>query len=70
MNKLKTKNKTELISSVSHDLKPLTSIINYVNILNNKNITEQERTDYLRILEKLKKITILNRRFIWNFKIK
>jgi len=45
--------KTELISSVSHDLKtPLTSIINYVNILNNKNITEQERTDYLRILEK------------------
>jgi len=45
--------KTELISSVSHDLKtPLTSIINYVNILNNKNITEQERIDYLRILEK------------------
>mgnify|MGYP000671977616 CR=1 FL=1 len=45
--------KTELISSVSHDLKtPLTSIINYVNILNNKNITEQERIDYLKILEK------------------
>ncbi|MGL5379407.1 sensor histidine kinase [Clostridium sp.] len=45
--------KTELISNVSHDLKtPLTSIINYVNILKNKDITEQERQDYLKILEK------------------
>ena len=45
--------KTELISNVSHDLKtPLTSIINYVNILKNGNITEEERAEYLLILEK------------------
>ena len=45
--------KTELISSVSHDLKtPLTSIINYVNILNNKNITDEEKEKYLEILDK------------------
>lgn len=45
--------KTELISNVSHDLKtPLTSIINYVNILKNPDITEEERTEYLLILEK------------------
>ncbi|AOR22445.1 sensor histidine kinase [Clostridium taeniosporum] len=44
--------KTELISNVSHDLKtPLTSIINYVNILKNKDITEEERKDYLAILD-------------------
>jgi len=45
--------KTELISNVSHDLKtPLTSIINYVTILKNGNITEDERVEYLLILEK------------------
>lgn len=45
--------KTELISNVSHDLKtPLTSIINYVNILKNEDITEEEREEYLLILEK------------------
>lgn len=45
--------KTELISNVSHDLKtPLTSIINYVNILKNHDITEDERNEYLLILEK------------------
>ncbi|GAA0078244.1 HAMP domain-containing sensor histidine kinase [Clostridium sp. CTA-5] len=45
--------KTELISNVSHDLKtPLTSIINYVDILKNSNITEEERKDYLSILDK------------------
>lgn len=45
--------KTELISNVSHDLKtPLTSIINYVNILNDPNITEEERKDYLDILDR------------------
>lgn len=44
--------KTELISNVSHDLKtPLTSIINYVNILKNGDITEEEREEYLSILE-------------------
>ena len=45
--------KTELISNVSHDLKtPLTSIINYVNILKNEDISEDERKEYLVILEK------------------
>lgn len=45
--------KTELISNVSHDLKtPLTSIINYVNILKSNDITEEERMDYVGILEK------------------
>ncbi len=45
--------KTELISNVSHDLKtPLTSIINYVNILKNEDITEEERLEYLSILDR------------------
>ncbi|MFT8347410.1 sensor histidine kinase [Clostridium saccharoperbutylacetonicum] len=45
--------KTELISNVSHDLKtPLTSIINYVNILKNGEIIEEEREEYLSILER------------------
>jgi signal transduction histidine kinase len=45
--------KTELISNVSHDLKtPLTSIINYVNILKRGDITEEESAEYLLILEK------------------
>ncbi len=45
--------KTELISNVSHDLKtPLTSIINYVNILKNTDITEDEKEEYLLILER------------------
>ena len=45
--------KTELISNVSHDLKtPLTSIINYVNILKSGDITDEEREEYLLILEK------------------
>ena len=45
--------KTELISNISHDLKtPLTSIINYVNILNGDNITEEEKKYYLTILDK------------------
>ena len=44
--------KTELVSNVSHDLKtPLTSIISYVNILKNENITEEERRQYIDILE-------------------
>lgn len=53
--------KTELISNVSHDLRtPLTSIINYVNILQQDNITEEEKKEYLSILEKKsKKLKIL-----------
>ncbi|MGL4875844.1 MAG: sensor histidine kinase [Clostridium sp.] len=44
--------KTELISNVSHDLKtPLTSIINYVNILQDKRVSEEEKAQYLKILE-------------------
>ena len=53
--------KTELISNVSHDLKtPLTSIINYVNILQRNDISEEEKKEYIKILEtksyRLKKI--------------
>lgn len=45
--------KTELISNVSHDLKtPLTSIINYVNILQLDDIGENERKEYIEILDK------------------
>ncbi|MPQ43760.1 sensor histidine kinase [Clostridium tarantellae] len=44
--------KTELISNVSHDLKtPLTSIINYVNILQRDDVTESEKKEYVSILE-------------------
>lgn len=53
--------KTELISNVSHDLRtPLTSIINYVNILKSPDLTEEERNDYLKIVEqKSKKLKVL-----------
>lgn len=53
--------KTELISNVSHDLRtPLTSIINYVNILKSEDITEAERQDYLKIVDqKSKKLKVL-----------
>ena len=44
--------KSELITNVSHDLKtPLTSIINYVDLLNQENITEDQRKKYLGILK-------------------
>ncbi|MDF1617187.1 sensor histidine kinase [Petrocella sp. FN5] len=44
--------KTELITNVTHDLKnPLTSIINYVDLLKNEAINEEERKNYLQILE-------------------
>jgi len=45
--------KTELISNVSHDLKtPLTSIITYVDLLKNENITEEERKSYIETIER------------------
>ncbi|MGG5463041.1 sensor histidine kinase [Clostridium sp. B9] len=45
--------KTELISNVSHDLKtPLTSIISYVNILQLDDISNEERKEYIEILDK------------------
>jgi signal transduction histidine kinase len=51
-NQLKVeKLKTELITNVSHDLRtPLTSIINYVDILKRDDISEEERVDYLEVL--------------------
>lgn len=53
--------KTELITNVSHDIKtPLTSIINYVDLLQKEHTKEQEK-DYLTILHRqslrLKKLT-------------
>lgn len=45
--------KTELITNVSHDLKtPLTAIITYVNLLKKPDITEQEREDYVQVLDR------------------
>ncbi|HWL12361.1 MAG TPA: histidine kinase dimerization/phospho-acceptor domain-containing protein, partial [Ureibacillus sp.] len=45
--------KTELITNVSHDLRtPLTSIITYTDLLKNPNITEEERTQYIDVLDK------------------
>ncbi len=45
--------KTELISNVSHDLKtPLTSIITYVDLLKDENITEENRKQYLDTLDR------------------
>ena len=53
--------KTELITNVSHDIKtPLTSIINYVDLLQREHTPEQEK-EYLDVLKrqsfKLKKLT-------------
>jgi len=46
------KMKGELITNVSHDLKtPLTSIINYVDLLDNDNISNDKRKAYLEILK-------------------
>lgn len=44
--------KTELITNVSHDLKtPLTSIVNYVDILKDENLSQEEIRDYISILD-------------------
>ena len=44
--------KTDLITNVSHDIKtPLTSIINYVDILKRSNIADEKIRGYLDILE-------------------
>ncbi len=46
------KMKSDLITNVSHDLKtPLTSIINYVNLLKDENITQQPAAGYINTLE-------------------
>jgi signal transduction histidine kinase len=45
--------KSELITNVSHDLKtPLTSIINYVDLLKTENITPEQRESYVGVLER------------------
>ncbi|MDY3119088.1 MAG: HAMP domain-containing sensor histidine kinase [Peptoniphilus sp.] len=45
------KMKTELITNISHDLKtPLTSIINYADILSKKDVMDEEAKNYVRIL--------------------
>lgn len=54
--------KTELITNVSHDLKtPLTSIINYVQLLKDDTLSPELKKEYLEVLErqsaKLKKLT-------------
>ncbi|MCL2865319.1 MAG: HAMP domain-containing histidine kinase [Lachnospiraceae bacterium] len=44
--------KTELITNVSHDIKtPLTSIINYIDLLKKENLQESKVQDYIRVLE-------------------
>lgn len=43
--------KADLITNVSHDIKtPLTSIINYVNLLENENIEDEKIRNYIHIL--------------------
>ncbi len=54
--------KTELITNVSHDIKtPLTSIINYVDLLKKEKMPNEKATEYLMILDnksqRLKKLT-------------
>ena len=45
--------KNELITNVSHDLKtPLTAIITYVNLLKDKNLTEEQIQSYVDTLDK------------------
>lgn len=45
--------KTELITNVSHDIKtPLTSIINYVNLIKAERIQNERLENYVNILEK------------------
>ena len=57
------KMKTELITNISHDLKtPLTSIINYADILSKKDVMDEEAKSYVHILgrnsERLKSMII------------
>ncbi len=55
------KTKTELITNVSHDLKtPLTSIINYVDLMKKCDITDETALSYLQVLsEKSDRLKIL-----------
>lgn len=54
--------KTELITNVSHDIKtPLTSIINYVDLLKKEEIENEKAREYIEVLDgksqRLKKLT-------------
>ncbi|MBQ7915720.1 MAG: HAMP domain-containing histidine kinase [Firmicutes bacterium] len=54
--------KTELITNVSHDIKtPLTSIVNYVDLLKKENLENEKAKEYLDVLDRqsarLKKLT-------------
>ena len=54
--------RTELITNVSHDIKtPLTSIINYVDLLSREDLPEGNATEYVEVLKRqsarLKKLT-------------
>lgn len=54
--------KSDLITNVSHDIKtPLTSIINYVDLLDRQNIDDSTSREYIEVLKKqsarLKKLT-------------
>lgn len=54
--------KSELITNVSHDLKtPLTSIINYAELLSKETLTPDEANDYVKIIlqksDRLKQLT-------------
>lgn len=54
--------KTELITNVSHDIKtPLTSIVNYVDLLKKENISSPNAQEYIAVLDRqshrLKKLT-------------
>lgn len=53
--------KTELISNVSHDLRtPLTAIINYTDLLQDQNLSDEERASYAAIIhKKTKRIQVL-----------
>ena len=45
--------KTELITNVSHDIKtPLTSIINYTDLLDKQNIQDETARDYINVLKR------------------
>ncbi|MFC4353761.1 histidine kinase dimerization/phospho-acceptor domain-containing protein [Chryseomicrobium palamuruense] len=45
--------KSELITNVSHDLRtPLTSIITYTDLLKNPDLTEEQRAQYVDVLER------------------
>ncbi|WP_172251249.1 sensor histidine kinase [Saccharibacillus deserti] len=45
------KMKSELVTNVSHDLKtPLTAIVTYINLLQQANLTEEERRSYIDVL--------------------